>query len=152
MDPLSISTSIIALLQASNYIISLCYDFRAAVKQVPWSLTLVIDEVKDLRNVLEAIESLVSRADEVRLFETRPALRLLQDSNKQGPLANCLRELSILHEKVSACCGTGQPASTRRLFTDTVKWRLKEREAKLCMERIERSKSTLKLVLTTEEM
>lgn len=58
MDPLSISASIIALLQATSALISVCYDFRACIKNAPWSLTRVIDEVKSLRNILETLDRL----------------------------------------------------------------------------------------------
>lgn len=50
MDPLSISASIVAILQATTTVISICYDFRACIK--------VIDEVKSLRNILETLEQL----------------------------------------------------------------------------------------------
>jgi hypothetical protein len=153
MDPLSILSGVIAVLQATNTVISVCYDFRAAVKEAPWSLTRTLDEIKDLRDVLETIERLVDRPDHIAStnIEKRPALRLLQES-EQSPLASCLRELGCLQDKIDNSCRASQPGSRIRAFTEAIKWRLKDRDATLCLGRIERCKSTLKLAITADEM
>ncbi|KAL3417181.1 hypothetical protein PVAG01_11181 [Phlyctema vagabunda] len=153
MDPLSITVGIIALLQATNKVITVCYDFRAAVKEAPWSLTRTLDEIKDLRNVLETLEGLVDQPECIasKHLEERPALRLLQNS-KDGPLASCLRELERLQEKIGSPNYARQPGTKRRALAEALKWRLKDRDATLCLERIERCKSTLKLAMHADEM
>lgn len=100
MDPLSISTSIIALLQATTTVISICYDFRACIKNAPWSLSRVIDEVKSLRDIVETLEQL-SQARIGTDAKRRPVFELLCDP-KNGPLASCKREVKYLEEKIVA--------------------------------------------------
>jgi hypothetical protein len=153
MDPLSVAAGIIAVLQATNTVISVCYDFRAAVKEAPWSLTRILDEIKDLRNVLETLERLVDRLDyiESKYIENRPALLMLHNS-QDSPLASCLRELGCLQNKIDSSCRTGQPGSRIRAFTKALKWQLQDHDATLCLGRIERCKTTLKLAMTADEM
>lgn len=58
MDPLSISASIIALIGATHEIVTICYNYAAAAKGAPWALSRMIDELNNLRSVLESIERL----------------------------------------------------------------------------------------------
>lgn len=44
MDPLSVTTSIIAVIQVTNAVISVGCDYRSAVKNSPWELSRVIEE------------------------------------------------------------------------------------------------------------
>jgi hypothetical protein len=100
MDPLSISASIIALLQATTTVLSICYDFRACIKNAPWSLTTVVDEIKSLRNIIETLEQLFQT--DVNTFSKRqPIFELLCDP-ENGPLVSCERELLYLEEKIIA--------------------------------------------------
>src|SRR4051812_37107993 len=98
MDPLSITASIIAVLQAANAIISFCYDFANAVRDKPTALTKVVDEITQLRNVLEAIRNLAEKAERVKPKGEQgksaqlPTLRLLCQLG--GPLELCLHELN----------------------------------------------------------
>jgi hypothetical protein len=56
MDPLSVTASIIAVLQATSAVLSICYDYRCAIKHSPWGLERAVDEIRDLRNVLESLK------------------------------------------------------------------------------------------------
>jgi hypothetical protein len=151
-DPLSISASIIAVLQATNSVVSLCYGFRAALKKAPWSLTRIIDQVKDLRNTLETLDRLADTIDDRSPEEAkkRPVFRLLCEP-KEGPLATCLRELAYLEEKIMSSSRFGNTGSKRRAFIQAVGWQLNDRDAMLCLERIERCKSSLNLAITADE-
>src|SRR4051812_42084734 len=99
MDPLSVSASIIAVLQATSTVISVCYDFRSALKNAPWGLIKVIDEAKELRHVLEMLIMLAEQLEGADAEQERrlPALRLLCEPEK-GPLASCLREMTSLEQ------------------------------------------------------
>jgi hypothetical protein len=152
VDPLSISASIIAVLQATNSVVSLCYDFRAALKNTPWSLSRIIEEVKDLRRILEILDRLAEPLDDPACADAkrRPVFQMLCDPDN-GPLAACLRELSYLEEKITSSSWVTQTGSRRRAFIQAVGWQLKDRDATLCLERIERCKSSLNLAITADE-
>nr|OQO16740.1 hypothetical protein B0A51_15282 [Rachicladosporium sp. CCFEE 5018] len=100
MDPLSLCANIITVLQAANDLIHICYDYRAVLKDRPWSLTRVYDEVLELRALLEQLEHLAS-------------------------------DLSA---------------------SESLGWRLKDSEAKTCLTRLEKCKTTLTLALTADQM
>ena len=100
MDPLSISVSIVAILQATTTVISICYDFRACIK--------VIDEVKSLRNILETLEQL----SQAQASGASPVTKRDQYSSycdpENGPLVSYERELGYLEEKVIEPMGKGR--------------------------------------------
>ena len=151
MDPLTISTSIITLLQAASSIISFCYDFKAALNNAPWSLTQIIDEMKCLRNILESLESFAQ--NEKRLparLKTLPTFNLLSKPHS-GPLDTCLKELTYVEKKIisSTCIGTSGPR--RRAILQSLGWQFNNKEIKECIERIERCKTMLNLALTAGE-
>ncbi|KAH4986916.1 hypothetical protein HBH69_015840 [Parastagonospora nodorum] len=153
MDPLSITANIITVLHVANSIISVCYEVRSAVKQSPWSLTRTIDELRDLRNVLESLETAYNALDRAKsVDETRVrSFRLLCDS-EASPLARCLQELSMLERKITKN-GRGTPRlfSKAHAITQVIGWQLKENDARLSLERIERCKNTIILALTADE-
>lgn len=151
MDPLSITASIIAVLQATNAVVSVCYDYSCAMKSSSWELPRVIEEVKDLRNVLETLEQLAKKAENADLAAKGrlPTLKLL--CNPEGLLAMCLRELQELKEKLVPPDWSGQVGSKRRAFIQALSWPLKEGDTKKTLEKIGRLKATLNLALTVDQ-
>ena len=152
MDGLSAAASVIAVLQAANCVISVCYDFRAALKHQPWALTRCLDETTELRTVLERLErfSRNSTTSGVPSANKDGRLELLCDSQK-GPLTFCSRELARLQELFDGSGSSDRPASRRRAFNQAVEWRLRDHEVKTCLARLERCKATLSLALDCEE-
>jgi hypothetical protein len=151
MDPLSISTGIITVLQATSTLISVCYNFRAALKSAPWSLTQVIEELKCLRNILESLEELAHTLDDPSRLSKRPVFELLSDP-VNGPLVLCRRELSSLEKKIKCSSYAGTTGLKRKAALQALGWQLRDRDAKECLERIERCKSILSIALTADEM
>ena len=98
MDGLSTVASVISVLQAASFIVSVCYDFRASLKHQPWALTRCLDEVTELRTVLERLERLTRHRDSRgrATDNDQRRLDLLCDSQIGSPLALCLRELAHL--------------------------------------------------------
>jgi hypothetical protein len=129
MDPLSVSTGVITILQATTTIISVCYDFRAALKDEPWSLTDIINELKGLRNILESLEELAQDLDQPQGPDKRPIFELLPNSDN-GPLVICQRELNILDKKIRASSYAGTNGSRRKAVLQALRWQLRDRDAK----------------------
>lgn len=155
MDPLSVVANVVTVLQVANSIISVCYEVRSALKQTPWSLTQLIDEVRDLRNVLETLENTCGKLDSSNdLDATRVRSFELLCEPETGPLARCYQELSNLEKTITSSkrnVGKPKPFSKARAFTQVMGWQLKENEAKSSLERIERCKNTILLALTADE-
>lgn len=151
MDALSITANIIAVLQAANAVVSICYDYSCAMKGSSWELPRVMEEVKSLRNVLEALEQLAKKAESADpAAEGRlPSLKLL--CNPEGLLAMCLSELEALRKKLDPPDWSGQLGSKRRAVVRALSWPLKEGDTKKTLEKIGRVKATLNLALTMDQ-
>jgi hypothetical protein len=63
MDPLSVTASVIAVLQAANSVMAVCYDFRAAIKDRPWPLTRITNSINELRLVLGRLEEAANESE-----------------------------------------------------------------------------------------
>lgn len=101
MYTLSITASIITVLQAANAVISVCYDYSSAVKNSSWELPRVTEEVKSLRNVLETLEQLAKADSTDSAAETQLLTLKLLCEPDVGPLATCLVELEALQKKLA---------------------------------------------------
>ncbi|KAI0808837.1 hypothetical protein GGR55DRAFT_680053 [Xylaria sp. FL0064] len=146
MDPLTISTGIITLLQATTAIITTCYDFRAALKKAPWSLTKIVEELKGLRSILEGLDELALDCEDPERLGMRPALEICMNPDN-GPLVICLRELTNLDQKLRFSSYAGISGRKRMAAIQALGWQLSEKDAKECLERIDRCKNTLSLAL-----
>lgn len=69
MEPLSVTASIIAVIQISGAVISICYEYRSAVKGALKAATRITKEVKGLQDVLERLLRLaeVEIAEDLRV-------------------------------------------------------------------------------------
>lgn len=156
MDPLSVTVSIIACLQAASSVVSVCLDYRAALNQAPWGLAKATEDVRDLRNVLETLESLANRADS-------QSLQLNSDHRRQwdslqllcsdhGPLHNCAAELKRLEKKLCAPKWTQNLGKKRKALIQAVGWQIQDSDVKESLEIIGRYKATITLALTASEV
>lgn len=153
MDGLSVCANIISVIQLTAETVSLCYDFRAALKQSPWSLTLILDEIRELRTVLEKLERLArdQYTCNTSAKSNCNALELLCNDSVGGPLISSRREIAVLQKLLCAPKLAGRHGSARHALIQALGWRLKDGEVKACLARLERCKSTLTLALTADE-
>ncbi|GAD96704.1 conserved hypothetical protein [Paecilomyces variotii No. 5] len=148
MDPLSVTASIIALLQAANAVLSICYNYSCLSTGSSSGLSTIIDEVCSLRNVLE---SLVRLAQEENKNSARlPTLRLL--CQPSGPLASGLEKLESLERRLApSSYYSGKAPSRRQAFLQALSWPLKEAESRRTIEQIALLRNTLSLAMDTDQ-
>ena len=152
MDPLSVTASIIAVLQATSAVVSICYDYSSAAQGSSWELLQIIDEVRGLRNVLETLEGL-SRQAESRVSgvgSRLPSLELLCDP-RTGLLARCLTELTDLEKKLQPPGWSGPAGSRRTALIQASGWPLKKGAVERSLATIRRLQETLALAITADE-
>lgn len=145
MDPLSISASLITLLQATNMVLSIFYDYSSAMNGAPWGLTNLIDETRSLRDVQEALVCLVRDNKASRL----PTLRML--CQPHGPLEIGIKQLEALEERLLSSEDRDRPLSRRRAFVQTLTWPMKEAETRRTTEDIQRLGRTLSMAMETDQ-
>jgi ankyrin repeat protein len=144
MDPLSIAASVIAIIQLSGKVTSLCWEYRSAVKGARRDITRILDEVNSLRTVLESLVTLAENDDQ----DNEPALSTLRSLAKpNGTLHNCQVELVHLEKELRKYA----PA-TRKRGNSTFSWPFKEKEMSNHLSHIATLKQNLQLALITDQM
>ena len=154
VEPLSITTSIITLLQATNTVISVCYDYSAALKGAPWELSKVLRELKGLRDVLESLEKLAKASADANpaAHSQLPTLELLCNFKRgSGPLMACLDEINRIKIKLSPPSWSGKDGSRRQAMIKALGRPLKEKDTMRSLQNIGRFKVTLTLALTSDQ-
>ncbi|KAH7323578.1 hypothetical protein BKA65DRAFT_71178 [Rhexocercosporidium sp. MPI-PUGE-AT-0058] len=153
MDPLSITASIIAVSQAANAIVAICYDFRAAMKDAPTALSRITSSVNDLRMVLSRLEQF---SNNIELGSTGTeaaeysALRELCGNG--GGLKQCLDDLISLEDKLVPASWAGETGSRRRALIQSVGWHFKEKDVEKTMRILDGHKSTLQMAILVDQM
>lgn len=129
-EPLSITASIMTVLEFTNEVISVCHDYSAAVHGAPWQLTQTRAELEGLRSVLQTLEPLARQAEgaDPAAVIKLPALALLvgQDSL----LRNCETEIKRLAERLKTPSWAERHGKNWRAIVEALKWPLQETESK----------------------
>ena len=147
-EVLGLTAGIIAVLQMTSSVISVYYDYGAAVKGAPWELSRVKAEMESLRSVLQSLEPLAKQAELTSpVAESRlPTLGLLID-----PLKDCLQEVERLDKKLKSPSSSDGFGPKRKALVQALRWPLKEVETNKVLENIGRFKETLDLALNADE-
>lgn len=144
MDPISITGTIIAVLQITSSLISICYDYRTAVKGASWEAVQITEELTSLRNILESLLQVVekSQSSEGKDSSRLATFELLAKDG--GLLMNCKAELERLKSKL-------EPETGWRKVRNSLIWPLKEGEVRKALDGLERLKGTIVLALSTDQ-
>ena len=141
MDPLSVMSAFIAVLQISGTIISHCYDYRKSLRSAPRDLARVLDEVSDLRNVLERLVRIID--DEVASGRGYlPSVE--QMTRKNGPLERCQYDLESINASLESSL------SAWKAFGKRLTWPLQEKDLLKSLESIIRTKSLIESALIVD--
>ncbi|RFU25926.1 hypothetical protein B7463_g10412, partial [Scytalidium lignicola] len=141
MDPLSITGTLIAILQVTGAVISICYDYRQGSKNASREIIKISDELNSLKDVLDALLRVVENAqsgDPTKLL----TFELL--AKPDGPLITCKIELEQLKAKL-------EPEKGWRAVRQSLVWPLKEGDMRKTLSSLERLKSTIQLALSTDQ-
>jgi hypothetical protein len=138
MDPLSITGTLIAVVQITTTVISICYDYRSGVASSSREVVQITESLNSLKEVLESLLRLIetTRAGEL------PTVELLAKDG--GTLQSCQAELERLGRKL-------EPEKGWRKLRNNLVWPLKEGEMRRALEVLERWKSTMQLALSADQ-
>ncbi|KAL8935840.1 MAG: hypothetical protein Q9216_005232 [Gyalolechia sp. 2 TL-2023] len=149
MDPLSVTANIVTLIGATHDVVTICYNYKAAAKGAPWALSKIIDELNNLRRVLESIERLYRDDDDTDPSTLSRLQHVKQLCAKDGSIT---KELEGLAKQLCPPKLASVDGSRRQALMKSLQWPLKEGEAKKILRNVERLKSTLELALTADHM
>lgn len=136
-DLLSAIASIIAIIQISGTVLSVCYKYVTSVKNASRDIHWVINEVGSLKVILEELKSLES---------SQPHHSTLSKSLNaaHGPLKTCEAALKVLQDQLDT-------SNTFQKKIGAVVWPLREKAVDKIMKTIQRQKSNLIFALAADE-
>lgn len=137
VGPLSITASIIAVVQTTSKVISIYYDYCCGLKNVSKGLQQLTDEIVNLRDVLERLMKVVDEAPPGK----STFLATEQLTKNYGPFAQCRMGMEELEKKL-------KPVKGFMALDRMLKWPLRESDVTKRLAKLSRFKSTLILSLT----
>jgi hypothetical protein len=139
MDGLSAAGSIIAVIDISAKVASLCFQYSRAVKDAKKDITRLQSKVGDVKGVLEKIQQILNGSDKSRL-PTTDALSV--------PLKQCLDDL----QEISADLEPGKARKTmKQLGFRALKWPFTSEGVEKMIARLEKYEQTFSLALQVDQ-
>ena len=153
MDPLSVTASVISVIQAAGKVISICCDYRSSVKGSSWEVSRILEDTRSLRSILQNLEELADKAETVGAVEQPrlPALKSLCDPDT-GILSSCYSELEKLTCKLAPPGWSGPAGSKRRGLIEALSWPLKKKDTEKVLDSIRRYKDTISVAVYADQM
>jgi hypothetical protein len=143
MDPLSVTASVIAILQLTGKIISACAAYTSSIKDAPRELRTISVEIQSLQAIIRILDLTTARA-----MHENDSLAISLDACRTS-----LKELSDLLEHQKRGSNSDDESETKRARVlptlVTLAWPLKRHRANALMDDISRHKSTITLSLAT---
>ena len=138
MDPLSTTAGVIAVIQLTSRLFSLCRDYCLALKHARKDIQKLRDEIYSLEEVLIRVQDLESESNKL------PILQSL--SKADGPLDRCRRDLSALVQRLDTNQGM------RQFGLRGLKWPFSSKEVDSTIQSLHRHRSTFDIALTADNM
>lgn len=139
MDGISGAASLIAVIEISAKIASLCFHYSVAIKDAKYDIERLQKKVVDLQNVLKAVKHLLDERDNTRL----PATQKLT-----GSLKDCFLQLEEL--KTMLDLGKTRKAMSR-LGVRALKWPFTSKEIEKIINGLEKCEQTFSLALQVDQ-
>jgi hypothetical protein len=134
MDPIGLVGTLIAIVEISSKLVSVCYEYRTSVKGARREISHILDEIIVVRTLVERLIDVAEQSDDAAL----PSLKAVNGPN--APLQRCLEELKDLKSALKLN-GNLKPRSVALL------WPLKQKEVEGRLAALGRIKATLQLAV-----
>lgn len=144
MDPLSVTASVIAIVQLSQQVFAACSEYVSNFQDAPSDLRSIMIEVGSVKTVMEVARVLMS----TRSAEGKSAL-FEHLGGQAGAFGECQRVLFELR----ACVPTAERITHGRrapLSLERLAWPLRQTKARKLLCQLERLKATISLALITQ--
>lgn len=151
-EALGLVASIIAVLQITNTVISVCHDYGAALHGASSELSQVQNEIETLRDVLQTLEPLAKQAELAGPAAGTSLSALFLICGPNSLLEHCLDEVKRLDEKLKSPSWSNRFGPKRKALVQALRWPLKEAETRKILEKLERFKNTLALAVNVDQV
>ena len=139
MDPLSITASVIAVIQITNSVLLGCYRLRGQIKDAESEISKIIDEAEQLSSILEHVNSILEE-DSTNAASILAPLAAESEDGK-GPLNSIKAALTELKDKITPLEKPGLKSKLR--------WPFESKSFQRLLAIIRNQKSTLQLTLSS---
>lgn len=139
MDGLGVAANVIAVVELSAMIASLCVQYSLAVKHAKADIERLGEEVNSVTELLRGVQRLLQRPDNPQLSTSQKLRDALRD---------CFSQLTHLDTKLD-------PGKTRktmsRLGIRALKWAFESKGVEKVINDLERCKQTISLALQVDQ-
>ena len=150
-EGLAVAASVIAVLQITNSVISICYDYSAAANGTSWELPRLVSELENLRNVLQRLEPLAKQADFSLALPDIKTPAFVELCKPNGPLPLCCREIESLEAALKTPDWSAGFGPRRKALVQALRWPLKKKDTEKALERVRRLRETLSFALNADQ-
>ena len=150
-EALGIVGSVVAVLQVTQSVLSVIYDYNAALKGASWEVPRVKDEIEGLRNVLQSLEPLMREAEFADPAAGTRLPTLVKLCGPKGVLQSCKEELQRLQKKLKSPGWAKAFGPGGKAFIAALRWPFKETETGKILERIGRFSETIGLAISADD-
>ncbi|GKU07978.1 hypothetical protein FLAG1_07548 [Fusarium langsethiae] len=120
------------------------------MRNAPGTLIQIIDEVRDLRNIIETIEPILrsgNYSDDDCMGRNEPSKQM--SHSVEPVILNCLSELQTLESQIRPERIEGLLESKGKAFLQALTWQLKGNDAKQSIANLQRCKASLNLAISS---
>ncbi|KAL8790513.1 MAG: hypothetical protein Q9195_006344 [Heterodermia aff. obscurata] len=150
-EALAVAASVIAVLQITNSVISICYDYSAAASGTSWQLPRLMSELESLRSVLQRLEPLAKQADFSLAVPNAKRPVFIELCKPNGPLPLCCHEIKSLEAVLKTPDWSAGFGPRRKAIIQALRWPLKEKDTEKALERISRLREILAFALIADQ-
>ena len=147
-EALGFAASVTAVIQISTSVLGLCKRYVEAAKDAPLAIRSMLIEVAALKTVFETAQFFTScGGDTSNLHDL--------SENIEGPVESCYRAIAALEKLLPKVDSENQNPSISKHFkfvktSQRLTWPFKDEKVQKLLKEIERNKTTISLVLTTD--
>jgi septal ring factor EnvC (AmiA/AmiB activator) len=139
MDGLSGAASVIAVVDISAKVASLCFQYSVAVKDAKADIERLHRKVTDINNVLEKLQQLLDKQEKSQLSTTRNMVDLLKE---------CHQQLQGLKDQLEPSRGR---RAMQRVGVRALKWPFTSKQVEKMVISLEQYEHTFSLALQVDQ-
>ena len=151
-EGLAVAASVIAVLQITNSVISVCYDYSAAATGTSWELPRLMSELESLRSVLQRLEPLAKQADFSSALTNAKIPIFIELCKPNGPLPLCCREIESLEAVLKTPDWSAGFGPKRKALVQALRWPLKLKDTEKALKQISKLRELLSFALIADQM
>ena len=145
------TASVVALLQITDSVISVCHDYSSDARGASWEVPSIRIGLEKLREVLQTLESLAEETESGSASSGArlPTLKAL--CGRADLLQTCFDDVTRLDQRLKTPVWSNRFGPKRKALVQALRWPLKEAETKKTLQIIDRFTGILNLAIGADQ-